>query len=124
MMPESDRYARFLRGVTRLIIVLGLIGSACVSLWKGPKTGASFLVGAAVSYLSFWRWQRVVGAIGGDGSSQPKSLFFIVRLILVAALAYAIIKYLELNFAAAASGLFTSAAAVILELIFESMYAS
>jgi|SRR5579872_5851908 len=123
-MTENDRYARFLRGVTRLIVALGLIIAAALSVWKGPKTGISFLVGAAVSYLSFWRWQRVVETLGGAAAYRPKNVFFIARIVLVGALAYVIIKYLGLNFAAAALGLFTSAAAVILEVIVELIYAS
>lgn len=124
-MPENDpqRYSRFLRRVTWLILTLGLIGAASLAAWKGLKTGYSFLVGAMVSYLSFWRWQRVVEALSPKSKKQ-RNWFFIVRIVLIGALAWVIIKYLGLNLAAAASGLLVSAAAVMLGIIYELIYAS
>ena len=127
-MQESDAqvYTRFLRRVTGLILALGIAGAAVIAIWRGWRAGLSFLVGASVSYLSFWRWQRVADALTAQtpGKKQQRHWFFILRIVLLGALAWAIIKYLGLNFAAAASGLFISAAAVILELIYELIYAS
>jgi hypothetical protein len=48
----------------------------------------------------------------------------VLRLLALVALACVIIKYLRLNVAAAAVGLLVSGAAVILELIYEMIYAS
>ncbi len=125
MMPVSDAelYPRFIRRVTRLIPILGLAGAALLAWRKGLQPGASFLCGAAVSYLSFWRGQQLTQALGGQAKSR-RNWFFVVRFILLAAVAWAIIRYLGLNIAAAASGLLVSAAAVILELVYELIYAS
>jgi len=124
-MPANDqeRYSRFLRLVPRLILALGLVGTSVLVSWKGFKTGFSFLAGAMLSYVSFWRWQRVVDALSPDSKKQ-RNWIFIARIVLIGALAWVIIKYLGLNLAAAASGLLVSAAAVLLGIIYELIYAS
>jgi hypothetical protein len=124
-MPESETelYPRFIRRVTWLILTLGLIGSVYLAARKGLQTGMSFLIGASVSYLSFWRWQQLAQALSAQAQKR-RHWFFIVRFVLLGALAWAIIKYLGLNVAAAAAGLLVSAAAVILEVIYELIYAS
>jgi hypothetical protein len=120
---DGELYPRFIRRVTWLILILGLIGTAYLAARKGLQIGASFLIGASVSYISFWRWQQLAKALGAQAKNR-RHWFFIVRFALLGALAWAIIKYLGLNVAAAASGLLVSAAAVILEAIYELIYAS
>jgi hypothetical protein len=83
----------------------------------------AFVVGSAISFTSFWGWQRVVDALGPTPRKRGR-LFFVLRLLALVALACVIIKYLRLNVAAAAVGLLVSGAAVILELIYEMIYAS
>lgn len=119
-MQESD-YRRFIRNVTGSIVVLGILGAVGLGAARGMRTGVSFLIGAAVSYISFTGWQRVVAALSPD--AKRRSPWFVVRILLLVAIAWVIIKFLGLNVAAAAGGLLVSAAAVILELIFELIYA-
>jgi len=57
------------------------------------------------------------------GAQQKGSWRFVFRILLLAAAAIAIIKLLGLNVAAAVTGLLVSAAAVILEIIYELIYA-
>ena len=93
-----------------------------MALVKGARIGLAFLVGAMVSYASFWGWRQVVDAV--TPAPRKRSSFpFILRILLLFVLAYAIIRFLGLNVAAAASGLLVSAAAVLLELVFELIYA-
>jgi uncharacterized membrane protein len=75
-----------------------------------------------VSYLSFWGWQQVAAALGPTPKKRS-SFGFTIRVILLGALACVIIKFLGLDVAAAVTGLLVSAAAVILELIYELIYA-
>jgi len=65
-MPPIDQafYEGVLRRIKRNILVLGVTGSVALLLWKGWRFGGGFLVGSATSYLSFWRWQRVVESVG------------------------------------------------------------
>jgi small-conductance mechanosensitive channel len=123
-MPPADQafYDRFIRRVSWIILVLALAGSAAIAILKGLRTGAAFLVGAGVSYASFWGWRRVVDAVA-PVPKKRSSFPFVFRILLIFVVAYAIIEYLGLNVAAAAAGLLVSAAAVLLELIFELIYA-
>ena len=123
-MPLADQafYDRFIRRVSWIILALALTGSAVMTLVKGARIGLAFLVGAIVSYASFWGWRQVVDAV--TPAPRKRSSFpFVLRILLLFVLAYAIIRFLGLNVAAAASGLLVSAAAVFLELIFELIYA-
>ena len=123
-MPTSDRlsYEQIVRRITRIVIVLALLGSSILAAIKGVRIGLAFLIGCAVSYLSFWGWQQVAAALGPTPKKRS-SFGFTIRVILLGALACVIIKFLGLDVAAAVTGLLVSAAEVILELIYELIYA-
>ncbi len=119
-MQESD-YQRFIHNVSRFILVIGLAGTLGLASFFQIRTGAAFLIGAAVSWLSFWGWQHLVNALT-PGAKKRSSWFFTLRLVVLLALAYAIIKFFGLNIAAAAIGLLVSALAVVCELIVELFF--
>jgi len=122
-MPlDQAFYDRFIRRVTWIMLVLAIAASAVLVISKGIRIGLAFLVGATVSYGSFWGWRQLVDALA-PGPRKRSPFPFVLRILLLMAAAYAIIRYLGLNVAAAASGLLVSAAAVLLELIFELIYA-
>ena len=123
-MPLGDQafYDRFIRRVTWIILALALTGSVVIAIVKEIRIGLAFLIGATVSYGSFWGWRQLVDALT-PGPKKRSAISFMVRILLLIALAYAIIRFLGLNVAAAASGLLVSAAAVLLELIYELIYA-
>jgi|SRR5271166_78978 len=125
MTPPNDNefYDRMVRRIGRIILALGLIGAVSVAIAKGISSGISFLIGSGVSYVSFWGWRRVADALVPT-SKKRKPAFFVLRLIALLAAAWVIIKFLGLNVAAAALGLLVSGAAVVLELIYELIYAS
>ena len=119
-MPPADQafYDRFIRRVSWIILALGFTGSVTIALAKGVRIGLAFLIGAVVSYASFWGWRQVVDAV--TPAPRKRSSFpFVLRILLLFAVAYAIIRFLGLNVAAAALGLLVSAAAVLLDLIYE-----
>jgi hypothetical protein len=120
---EAASYDAFLRRVRWIIFSLGLAGALALSWFQGLRAGAAFLIGAGISFSSFWGWQRAVDALGGVPKARGRS-FFVLRLIALVTVACVIIKYLGLNVAAAVMGLLVSGAAVILELIYEMIYAS
>jgi hypothetical protein len=121
-MPGSEPSDRFFRHVRWLILILAVAGAVGWTAFQGIRFGAAFLIGAALSFASFWGWQRVVDALGPNPRKRANS-FFVLRLIALGALACVIIKYLRLNVAAAAIGLLVSGAAVILEILYEMIYA-
>jgi len=123
-MAQADQafYEQFIRRVGWIMLALALMGSAALAMTKGIRIGLAFLIGAAVSYASFWGWRHLVDALT-PGGKKRSSFPFMLRIVLLIALAYVIIRFLGLNVPAAASGLLVSAAAVLLELVFELIYA-
>jgi hypothetical protein len=117
--PAFD--ARMLRRIYWIILILGIAGSIALAIARGPRAGAGFLIGAAVSYLSFWRWEKVVNALGKKPARR--SFFWMLRFVLLAALAYVIIRFARVDLKAALAGLLVSAAAVIIEIVYELIYA-
>ena len=123
-MLQADQafYDRFLSRVSWIILVLAISGAAVLTMVQGIRVGLAFLVGAAVSYASFWGWRRLVDALA-PAPKKRSPLPYVLRILGVCTLAYAIIRFLGLNVAAAAWGLLVSAAAVLLELVYELIYA-
>jgi hypothetical protein len=124
---EAGSYEQFIRRVQWIILALGLAGAVGVSLSRGVRSGTAFLIGAAISFTSFWGWQKVVDGLGPNPRRNPRKtgrFFFVLRLIALVALAWVIIKFLGLNVATAALGLLVSGAAVVLEIVYELIYAS
>ena len=123
-MPTNDRlsYERIIGRISRIILILAVLGASVLWASKGIRIGVAFLIGCAVSYLSFWGWQQVAAALGPTPKKRS-SFGFTIRVILLGALACVIIKFLGLDVATAVTGLLVSAAAVILELIYELIYA-
>jgi len=119
---ENEFYDRVVRRLSRMIPALGLIGAISVAVLRGIPSGFAFLIGAAVSFASFWGWRHLVDAFGPNPKKRNPA-FFVFRMVALAAGAWVIIKFLGLNVAAAALGLLVSAAAFVLEIIFELIYA-
>jgi hypothetical protein len=124
-MPENDPsfYDQAIQRIARLIVVLGVLGAVLAASLRGFRAGFAFLIGAAVSYLSFVGWRHLAGAIGPQGRRRSR-WFFIHRIVILLAVGWVIIKFLGPNVAAGAMGLFVPAAAIILEIIYELIYAS
>jgi hypothetical protein len=119
---DPNFYVQALRRIGILILAIGTIGAGVLTSLKGFRMGLAFLLGAMFSYASFWGWQHVVLALSPDTAPQ-KPWKFVFRIIALGGLACVIIKVLGLNVAAAVTGLLVSGAAVILEIVFEIIYA-
>jgi hypothetical protein len=120
---EAEFYERVVRRIGWMIVSLGVAGAISVAAWKGVSTGLAFLTGAAISYASFRSWRRVADALGPN-PKKPNPALYVLRMIAVVAGAWVIIKFLGLNLAAAAVGLLVSGAAVIIDIVYELIYAS
>src|SRR5262249_24046705 len=95
-----------------------------VAGWRG---GSGFLLGALISYLNFHWLKRTVYALGEVASGKPPrarmAVFLGLRYLLLGLAAYGILKLSEISLTALLAGLFVPAAAVILEILIELIYA-
>lgn len=127
MDREQALFEAALRRITRASVALAAAGASVCLIWRGWKWAVAYLLGAAASYLNF-RWlKRVVDALGGALSARPSPKFAILiglRYLVLAAGAYVIVNFTSLSLPAALLGLFVPVAAVILEIVFELIYAS
>jgi hypothetical protein len=102
--------------------VAGAVGAY---YFQGAPGGAGFSIGAAFSVANF-RWMKQLAAALG-GKEPPKQLwravFFGGRYLLFGAVCYGIVKVFGINVLAVLAGLFVAAAAVLLEILYELIYA-
>ena len=96
-------------------------------IFLGWRWGLGYILGAAAGYLNF-RWlKKLVDSLGEAASGKPPrarvAVFLGLRYLLLGAGGYVILNFSALSMAAAAVGLFVPVAAVILEILFELIYA-
>ncbi|MBI3282431.1 MAG: ATP synthase subunit I [Acidobacteria bacterium] len=106
--------------------MLAAVGSLVFLFWRGPAQAAGFALGSAASYLSFRWFRHLVDAIGESSPRAPRRASMVLvtlRYFLFGALGYAIVNYFEAGFEGALAGFFVSVAAVILEILYELIYA-
>ncbi len=127
MDPNQLFYGRALARIQYLMMVLGGAGLAAAAIYGGWRWSAGYLLGAIASYVNF-RWlKQIVSALSDAAAKKPPStrvaVIFGLRYLLLGIGAYAILNFSTLSLAAAFAGLFVSVAAVILEILYELMYA-
>jgi hypothetical protein len=118
MTDDPGFYDRALRRLDR--IVLALAGAVVVAMavregWRGALGAAG---GAAFALFSFRTWKKVASAVTGEPVSRPWSAL-LVRFTIVAATLFVIIRYFGVSAWAVLAGLLVSAAAVVIEIVYE-----
>ena len=113
--------------IFRLTLALTAGGAAVYFAIGGWRGALGFLLGGMVSYLNF-RWlKRTVYALGEAAGAKPPrarvAVLLGLRYLLLGGAAYAILRFSEISLTAAMVGLFAPAAAVILEILIELIYA-
>ena len=125
---ETADGAFFERAYRRLFRFMGgcAVLGAMAAFWMwGVKGGFGFLLGAAFSIVNF-RWlKQLTEALGSKGPPKQlwRAVFFGARYFLFGVAAYVIVKVFGINLLAVFAGLFVAAAAVILEIFYELIYA-
>ncbi|HSB14071.1 MAG TPA: ATP synthase subunit I [Bryobacteraceae bacterium] len=122
---EAAHFDRAIERIRRAMLWLSVAGAAVAAGWKGWEWGLGFLAGAAVSLLNFVWLHQLVAALG-EGARRPRKRlvwFLALRYVLLGVVGYVIVKFFGLNLAAGLIGLLVAAAAVILEIIYELIYA-
>ena len=113
--------------IVRLTLALTVLGAAVYFVKAGWRGGCGFLLGGLISYLNFHWIKRTVYALGEAAGGKPPrarvAVFLGLRYLLLGLGAYVILKFSEISLQAALVGLFVPAAAVILEILIELIYA-
>lgn len=130
MTETADQEEQHYLGATRRIYFhiawLAIAGSIAAFSEGGAAVGLGFALGALVSAVNF-RWlHRLVDAVGPDPKKKPgKALgvFLSSRYVLFGLIGYVIVKYFKVNVMAALVGLFVAVAAVLVEILYELIYA-
>ena len=113
--------------ISRLTIALTAVGAVLYFGIAGWRGGVGFLLGGAIAYLNF-RWlKKTVYALGETAAGKPPrarvAVFLGLRYLILGLTAYAILRFSEISLTACLVGLFVPTAAVILEILFELIYA-
>jgi len=125
LSADELHYRRAMRRIYIHTLWLSLAGTAVVAWLMSPEWGFGFLLGGATSALNL-RWlHRLVDGIGPGGKKPSKSLgaLLSVRYLLFGAFAYILIRYFRVNLIGVLIGLFVAVAAVLVEMMYELIYA-
>ncbi len=121
---DPDRAVARITRLTACLIVAGAVVYFAISGWRG---GFGFLLGGSASWISFIWLKRIVYSLGEHSGAKPPrastAVFFGLRYFLLGLGAYAIVKFSEISLIAVLVGLFAPAAAVVLEILIELIYA-
>jgi hypothetical protein len=121
----ADSYERALRRIVRFTLAVGAAGVIVTLVMRGPRPAAGFLLGTALSFVNFLWWRSVADAIGGAGKAlwRSSALVLSLRYLLIGGAIYVIVKILKITPEALLAGLLVSVAAVVLEALYELIYA-
>ncbi len=118
-------YEQAVGRIQRVAILLAIAGTAAATVKWGIRGGAGFLMGSVLSILNLGWWKRLVSGINHESSPPGRGSAVLMggRYLMVGAGVYVIVKFLEVSLVATLAGLLTAVAAVLLELLFELLYA-
>jgi hypothetical protein len=127
MDPDQWFYGRALARIQSLILFVGGAGVIVTAIYGGWRWAVGFVLGAVASYVNF-RWlKQLVNSLGEAAAGKPPrarvAVMLGLRYLLLAAGGYVILNFSALSLAAALMGLFVPVAAVVLEILFELVYA-
>lgn len=123
MASENAFLASAVDRIIKSMAVLAAAGVLTAGWWRGWRWGAGFALGALLSWLNF-RWlKQLTGALGGERLRPPTAFFLASRYLLLGGGAYVILAYTSISLPAVLAGLFVPVAAVIIEILYELIYA-
>jgi hypothetical protein len=122
---SEDSYNRAVKRIIRFSVATGAVGALVTLILRGPRVAAGFLIGAAFSFVNLRALTTVVDALGGSvaPSLRASVLFLALRYLIYAGVIYVIVKVLKITPAAVLTGLLVTFAAVMLEALYELIYA-
>src|SRR5438105_9630680 len=121
--PEERRLASALDRMAKAMFAMAAGGAIALLVWRGWQWSAGWLLGSAASTLNY-RWlRRVIFSIHAGEAKDRKAVLLGLRYVLLGGGAYVILKYTAISLPAALAGLFIPAAAVIVEILIQLVYA-
>jgi ATP synthase I chain len=127
MKPSDEEiYRNAVARMLRIIAMLAGGGSLAFFVWRGWKWGAGFAFGAGVAWVNFLLLKKLTDSLGVAGPKPPSAgsaVFLGSRYLMLGAVVYATLRFTSISMLAAAIGLFVSLAAVLVEILFELVYA-
>jgi hypothetical protein len=122
-MSDEQQLARSAARIGMVIVAIAGFGAVVLLAWRGWRWSAGWMLGCAASGLNY-RWlRRVTDSLGSTRPKPRKAALLGLRYLLLGGGAYVILKYTAVSLPAALAGLFAPAAAVIVEILIELIYA-
>src|SRR5580698_6265563 len=121
--PDPLSFERAAARIGRILAVIAVLGTSGALAMGGWKTGAGFLLGAAISGLNYHWLHKLVVALGAGGRPRYRSVILGFRYLILGGGAYVIVRLSSIRLAAVLAGLFVLTAALFVEVIFEFIYA-
>ena len=122
---EDEFFERALRRIAKAMFAISAGGVIVAWVWRGWTSGAGFALGATASWLNFHWLKKIVDELGSRRPTRKRvAILAGLRYLLLGGGAYVILRYSRVSLGAALVGLFAVVAAVIVEILFELIYAS
>jgi hypothetical protein len=109
--------------IGRILTVVAVLGTCGATALGGWKTGAGFLLGAAISGLNYHWLHKLVKSLGPGTRPRYRSVILGFRYLILGGGAYVILRVSPISLTAVLAGLFVLTVAVFVEVIFEFVYA-
>jgi len=123
MAPDPLSFEGAAARIGRILIVVSVVGTFGALAVGGWKSGAGFLLGAAVSGLNYHWLHKLVEALGAGGHPRYRSVILGFRYLILGGGAYVIVRLSPISVKAVLAGLFVLTAALFVEVICEIVYA-
>jgi hypothetical protein len=124
MVNEERLLDRALERMSKAMFAIAAGGTIAAAAWRGWTWGAGFALGAAASWANFRLLKQIVDALGEKRPTRKRvAVLAGLRYLLLGGGAYVILHYSRISLHAALAGLFVAAGAVIVEILFQLVYA-
>lgn len=121
----EEFFEKAYKRISGFMIASAVLGTLAAFWYEGLRGSAGFLIGAAFSIVNFRWMKQIAGALGSKGppKTMGRAIVFGMRYFLFGLIGYVIVKVFGISLLAVLAGLFAAAAAVVLEIIYELIYA-
>jgi hypothetical protein len=123
MAPDPLSFESAAARIGRILVVVSLVGTCGALAAGGWKSGAGFLLGAAISGLNYHWLHKLVEGLGGGSRPRYRSVILGFRYLILGGGAYVIVRLSPISLKAVLAGLFVLTAALFVEVICEFLYA-